>query len=149
VPRRQLRLAGPDGIADHLRDLREELEVPAGFPVEALEEAGEGSREPRLPTTDLTDLGFVTLDPPGSRDLDQAVHIERRGAGWRVHYAIADVAAFVRPGGALDAEVHGRGLTLYGPDTRTPLHPTVLSEGAARNCQDLWIGVSGGSLITS
>ncbi|HSK54898.1 MAG TPA: RNB domain-containing ribonuclease [Jiangellales bacterium] len=131
MPRRQLRLAGPDGIADHLRDLREELEVPAGFPVQVLEEAGEGSREPRLPTTDLTGLDFVTLDPPGSRDLDQAVHIERRGAGWRVHYAIADVAAFVRPGGALDAEVHGRGLTLYGPDTRTPLHPTVLSEGAA------------------
>ena len=105
--------------------------MPAGFPVEALEEAGEASREPRLPPTDLTDLDFVTLDPPGSLDLDQAVHIERRGQGWRVHYAIADVGAFVRPGGALDEEVHGRGLTLYGPDTRTPLHPTVLSEGAA------------------
>ena len=131
MPRRQLRLAGPDGIADHLRDLREELEVPAGFPVEVLEEAGEASREPRLPPTDLTDLDMVTLDPPGSLDLDQAVHIERRGPGWRVHYAIADVGAFVRPGGALDQEVHGRGLTLYGPDTRTPLHPTVLSEGAA------------------
>jgi exoribonuclease R len=47
-----------------------------------------------------------------------------------VRYAIADVAAFVRPGGAIDAEAHGRGLTLYSPDTRTPLHPPVLSESA-------------------
>ena len=45
----------------------------------------------------------MTIDPPGSRDLDQALHIERRGDGHRVRYAIADVGAFVAPGGALDA----------------------------------------------
>ncbi|HSK26293.1 MAG TPA: RNB domain-containing ribonuclease [Jiangellales bacterium] len=131
MPRRQLRLAAPDGIADHLRELRDELELPAGFPVDVLEEAGEAARAPRLPGEDLTDLAFVTLDPPESLDLDQALHIERRGSGYRLHYAIADVAAFVAPAGALDEEVHRRGLTLYGPDARTPLHPTVLSEGAA------------------
>ena len=43
------------------------------------------------------DLPFVTIDPPGSRDLDQALHIERSGGGHVVHYAIADVAAFVDP----------------------------------------------------
>jgi exoribonuclease R len=48
-----------------------------------------------------------------------------------VHYAIADVAAFVRPGGAVDREAHRRGETLYSPDARTPLHPPELSEGAA------------------
>ena len=64
-------------------------------------------------------------------DLDQAMHLERRGAGFRVRYAIADVAAFVRPGGAIDAEAHRRVETLYSPDTRTPLHPPSLSEGAA------------------
>ena len=37
-------------------------------------------------------------------DLDQAMHLERDGDGHRVRYAIADVPAFVAPGGALDAE---------------------------------------------
>ncbi len=46
-------------------------------------------------------------------------------------YAIADAAAFVAPGGALDAEAHRRVQTLYFPDVRVPLHPTVLGEGAA------------------
>jgi len=71
------------------------------------------------------------IDPAGSRDLDQAVHIARDGDGYLVHCAIADVAAFVRPGGELDGEAHRRGATLYFPDVRVPLHPPVLSEGAA------------------
>src|SRR5690606_34395275 len=63
---------------------------------------------------------------------DQALHIEPRGkGGWRVHYAIADVPAFVDAGGALDAEVSERGVTYYLPDARSPLHPPVLGEDAA------------------
>ena len=64
-------------------------------------------------------------------DLDQALHIERAGDGYRVRYAIADVPAFVRAGGAVDAETRRRGQTIYAPDQRTPLHPPVLSEDAA------------------
>ena len=48
-----------------------------------------------------------------------------------ISYAIADVAAFVRPGDPIDLEAHRRGTTLYAPDCRAPLHPPVLSEGAA------------------
>src|SRR5439155_9283029 len=74
---------------------------------------------------------FVTIDPPGSMDLDQAMYLERRtGGGYRVHYAIADVAAYVRPGGALERETWARGETVYLPDGNVPLHPSVLSEGA-------------------
>ena len=97
---------------------------------------GGGARRP--PTgADRTDLPFVTIDPPTSRDLDQAVHLARRGDGYRVHYAIADVAAFVRPGGALEAETWRRGQTVYLPDGKVPLHPTVLSEGAASLLPDV------------
>ena len=64
-------------------------------------------------------------------DLDQAVHLSRDGRGYRVRYAIADVAAFVSPGGPIDVEAHQRGVTFYGPDRRAPLHPLELSEGAA------------------
>jgi exoribonuclease R len=80
---------------------------------------------------DARDVPFVSIDPPGSRDLDQAFHAERRGTGYRVRYAIADVAAFVPPGGAVDAEAHARGVTLYLPDGRAPLLPPALGEGAA------------------
>jgi exoribonuclease R len=114
-----------------LHALRAELEAPEAFPAAALAEAEQGAAAPRLPDLDRTDLPLVTIDPVGSQDLDQAMGLERRGRGFRVHYAIADVGAFVEPGGALDAEVSRRGLTLYAPDERVPLHPAVLSEDAA------------------
>ena len=93
-------------------------------------EAEAAARAPQLPSLDLTAIEFATLDPHGSTDLDQAYAIERWGSGYRVRYAIADVAAFVRPGGAVDLEAHRRVETLYAPDGRVPLHPPVLSEGA-------------------
>ena len=51
---------------------------------------------------DRRDLELFSIDPPGSMDLDQAMHIERDGDGYVVHYAIADVAAFVRAGDPVD-----------------------------------------------
>ncbi|MFD7999433.1 RNB domain-containing ribonuclease [Streptomyces mirabilis] len=110
--------------------LRTELGVPESFPPGVLEEA---ARPPHLPLHDATDIPFLTIDPPASTDLDQAMHLSRRenGHGYRVRYAIADVAAFVAPGGALDAEAHRRVTTLYFPDEKVPLHPTRLSEGTA------------------
>ena len=101
------------------------------FPAEVRAEAEASARSPRLPDLDRTDLPFVTIDPETARDLDQALHIERDGDGYVVHYAIADVAAFVTPGGAVDAEAHRRGETLYGLDAKVPLHPKAISEAAA------------------
>ena len=111
--------------------LRVELGVPGDFASAVRDEATRSAAAVALPDEDATDVPFVTVDPAGSRDLDQAVHIARDGDGFVVRYAIADVAGFVRPGGELDAETHRRGETLYFPDVRVPLHPTVLSEGAA------------------
>ena len=118
-------------VAPSWQGLREELGVPGPFPADVQAEAEAASRAPRLPSLDRTDLPLFTVDPEGSRDLDQALSIERRGPGYRVHYAIADVAAFVRAGGPLDAETHRRGVTLYAPDRNVPLHPDVLGAGAA------------------
>ena len=136
MPRRHLAVrlqdepAGRELRAGFAR-IRAELKLPEDFPADVLAEAEEVAKAPDLPADDVTDLRFLTIDPPGSTDLDQAMHLERRGAGFRVRYAIADVAAFVRPGGAIDLETHRRVETQYSPDQRTPLHPTVLSEGAA------------------
>lgn len=110
--------------------LRTELHVPAQFPPEVLAEADAAAKAPRLPDLDLTALPFLTIDPEGSLDLDQAMNLERAGDGFTVRYAIADVGAFVSPGSALDAETHARGETSYFPDLRVPLHPPVLAEGA-------------------
>ncbi|MEU6848839.1 RNB domain-containing ribonuclease [Actinacidiphila alni] len=134
MPRRLLHVSADDGTAlrTALAALRTTLEVPEGFPPAVLAEARASAAAPRLPETDATDLPLFTVDPPGSVDLDQAMHLARRpGGGYRVHYAIADVAAFVTPGGALDTEAHRRVTTLYFPDERVPLHPVELSEGAA------------------
>jgi exoribonuclease R len=117
---------GPDFAA-----IRAEFDVPEEFPTDVLAAAERRAAHPPLPELDATDVPLVTLDPVGSRDLDQAVHLAARGSGYRVSYAIADVGAFVVLGGALDAEARRRGQTLYSPDRRTPLHPPVLSEGAA------------------
>ncbi len=115
--------------------LRAELDLPPAsasdrFPADVLAEATVVAELGLPDVEDLTDVPFVTIDPPGSRDLDQAVFLERVGAGFRVHYAIADLGSVIPPGGAVDAEARRRGQTIYLPDGRVPLHPPVLSEGA-------------------
>ena len=121
-------------------DLRRELELPSQFPLPAQHEADQAgarvqdalrARPVSMPVADRTDLPFVTIDPPTARDLDQAMHLSRRGRGFRVHYAISDVTSFVAPDGALAAETWRRGQTVYLPDAKVPLHPVSLSEGAA------------------
>lgn len=114
--------------------LREELGLPPAdrtdeFPADVLAEAEELASRPPSERPDRTDLAFVTIDPPGSRDLDQAVHLERSDDGFVVHYAIADLGG-ITPGGPIDVEARRRGQTVYLPDGRVPLHPAVLSEGA-------------------
>ncbi|GHH21885.1 RNB domain-containing ribonuclease [Streptomyces lanatus] len=133
MPRRHIRVTGaPEApLRAALAELRTELGVAGSFPPEALTEAEQSAKAPMLPSRDAIDLPFFTLDPPASTDLDQAMHLSRRGTGYRVRYAIADVAAFVAPTGALDREAHRRVTTLYFPDLRVPLHPESLSEGAA------------------
>ncbi len=133
MPRRHVSLPAGDGaeLRAGFEQVRSELQVPDAFDPAVLAAAAAAARAPRLPALDLTDVAFATLDPPGSRDLDQAYAIERSGAGYRVRYAIADVAAFVAAGDPVDLEAHRRVETLYAPDRRTPLYPPSLSEGAA------------------
>lgn len=127
---------GRDGVeAVALREgisaIQAEQAVTPGFPPRVRAAAEAAARAPRLPELDLTDVELVTVDPTGSQDLDQALHIARDGAGYLVTYAIADVAAFVAAGDPVDEEAHRRGQTFYGADSKIPLHPPVLSEGAA------------------
>ena len=121
-------------VADGLRAIRNELHITDGFAPDIEAAASDAARHtfPVGPArVDARDIAFVTIDPAGSTDLDQAYHAESTPTGYRVHYAIADVAAFVDLGTALANEALARGVTLYAPDQRAPVYPTVLSEGAA------------------
>ncbi len=128
-----VRLADVDAtLSQGLGDIRRRFDVPAGFPAEVMAEADRvTSSTPSADGPDRTDVDFVTLDPVGSTDLDQAFAIESAGSDLILRYAIADVGAFVQPGGAIDAEAWRRGVTLYLPDGRVGLHPPQLAEGAA------------------
>lgn len=76
---------------------------------------------------DLTDLPLVTIDGEDARDFDDAVYAERKGKGWRLLVAIADVSHYVQPGTALDTEAAGRGTSVYFPNRVVPMLPEVLS----------------------
>jgi exoribonuclease R len=139
MPARRVRILPSTAVlVPALDGVRRELDVPESFPADVLAEAVDAAaRGPVLPpevSADIEDarhLDLVTIDPAGSRDLDQAYTAARRGRGYRVWYAIADVNAFVSPGGALDRESRVRGVTLYQPDARAPLYPEALGQGAA------------------
>lgn len=113
--------------------IRRELGVRAGFPaeVEGAAEAAAAGEWKAVGHEDLEGVPFVTIDPPGSRDLDQALFLESVGGGYRLLYAIADVACFVERGGVVEREAWLRGVTYYSPDRRDPLYPEAISQGAA------------------
>ncbi|WP_340538085.1 RNB domain-containing ribonuclease [Nocardioides sp. GXZ039] len=123
-----------DTLRRGIEQIQKELEVTPEFPAEVEAAAARAAAAPRLPELDRTEIPFITIDPDSSRDLDQALHIERgtsRGSeGFTVHYAIADLAAFITPGDPIDVESHRRGQTLYGADSKIPLHPPAISEDA-------------------
>lgn len=120
--------AAQSELAVALAALRTSLGLPPDFPSDVLAEADAAASATPPPAADHRDIPFITIDPAGSMDLDQALHITRRPGGLLVHYAIADVPGFVRAGGAVDREARERGQTLYAADGRVPLHPPVLSE---------------------
>jgi exoribonuclease R len=121
-------------LTDGFERIRKGMGVPVSFPPEVEKEAARVAlRESPAGTqrVDRRDIELLSIDPPGSMDLDQAYAATQLDSGFRVFYAIADVGHFVDPGSALEAESMKRGSTLYTPDRRIPLYPPVLSEGAA------------------
>ncbi|UCE89766.1 MAG: ribonuclease R [Pseudomonadota bacterium] len=78
---------------------------------------------------DLRELPLVTIDGEDARDFDDAVFCERRGRGWRLLVAIADVSAYVEPAAALDADARERGNSVYFPERVIPMLPEILSNG--------------------
>jgi ribonuclease R len=108
--------------------------LPTEFPSDVLEQAE------RIPESvdaqqivgreDLRNQFIVTIDPDDARDFDDAINVEKlANGGWQLGVHIADVAAYVEPGSALDREARRRGNSVYLPDRVIPMLPERLSNG--------------------
>ena len=118
-------------LGEGLAAIRTQFQLPTGFSPQVEAAADAASRQPMADHVDRTSIPFVTLDPTSSTDLDQAFAIEKSGADIILRYAIADIGWFVADGSLVDVEAWTRGETIYMPDSKVSLYPSVLSEGAA------------------
>ncbi|QHQ35871.1 ribonuclease R [Algicella marina] len=115
--------------------------LPDAFPDEVLEEAAAAQPVPLGKRTDLRHLPLITIDPADARDHDDAICAIPTPTGFTLWVAIADVAAYVTPGSALNREARIRGNSTYFPDRVVPMLPEALSadlcslhEGEDRPC---------------
>ena len=115
--------------------------LPMGFS-DAVEAESLAALPPTLKgRTDLRDVPLLTIDPQDARDHDDAVYAQpdddpANPGGWVVWVAIADVAAYVRAGSALDREARDKGNSVYFPDRVEPMLPERLSAGLCSLRQD-------------
>ncbi len=133
------------------------FDIPTEFPAAAIAEAEAAIPISPAGRTDLRELPLVTIDGSDARDFDDAVWAEPdpepdNVGGWHLVVAIADVAWYVRPGGALDREAERRGNSVYFPDRVVPMLPEALSNelcslkpAVDRACLavELWIDAAG------
>jgi len=108
--------------------------LPTDFPRDVLDEVNRISETVDARKLDgredLREKFIITIDPDDARDFDDAIQIEKiDNGGWQLGVHIADVAAYVEPGSALNREARRRGNSVYLPDRVMPMLPERLSNG--------------------
>jgi ribonuclease R len=126
------RLGRPDRARDVLEGLMLDRGLHRNYPRSAATEAEDASTAPYAADTrvDLTGLPTFTIDPDDAKDFDDAVSASREDGDIRVWVHIADVTAYVRPGGPLEGEAYRRGTSVYVPGAVEPMLPEALSNQA-------------------
>ncbi len=108
-------------------------DLPCQWPDSVVQEAErfgpEVADKDKRKRLDLRELPLVTIDGEDARDFDDAVYCERKGKGWRLLVAIADVSHYVKADSALDREATLRGNSVYFPERVLPMLPEALSNG--------------------
>jgi ribonuclease R len=126
------RIGRPDRARDVVEGLMLDRGLRRSYSRAATAEAEAQLHEPYASEArvDLRDLPTFTIDPDDAKDFDDAVSARREGDTVRVWVHIADVTAFVRPGGRLEREAVRRGTSVYVPGAVEPMLPEVLSNRA-------------------
>jgi ribonuclease R len=126
------RLGRPDRARDVIEGLMLDRGLHRNYPRSAEGEAEHSLTEPYAPDgrVDLTGLPTFTIDPDSAQDFDDAISARREDDHIRVWVHIADVTAFVRPGGPLDGEAFRRSTSVYVPGAVEPMLPEALSSRA-------------------
>jgi ribonuclease R len=128
---RVIRELGDPGLAaDVIEAMLADRDVRVGFGRRIEDDAADAAASARdldFDRRDVRDLPTFTVDPASAHDFDDAVSASRTKRGFRLWIHIADVAAHVRPGGALEKEARRRANSTYVPGRVAPMLPQVLS----------------------
>jgi len=113
--------------------------IPHVFRPDAIAEAERARPVSLAHREDWRDIPLITIDPEDAKDHDDAVHAEPdpdpvNSGGYILRVAIADVAAYVTPGGTLDKEARDRGNSVYFPDRVVPMLPERISNDFCSLC---------------
>ena len=130
---RVIRILGrPDRARDVLEGLMLDRGLHRSFPRSAEDEAEHAVTEPYAADArvDLTALPTFTVDPDDAQDFDDAISATREDGHIRLWVHIADVTAYLRPGGPLEGEVFRRSTSVYVPGAVEPMLPEALSNRA-------------------
>ena len=130
---RVLRVLGrPDRARDVVEGLMLDRGLHRGYGRKATAEAEDSTSDPYAADArvDLTDLPTFTIDPDDAKDFDDAISARREDGRVRLWVHIADVTAYLRPGGHLDREATRRATSVYVPGAVEPMLPEVLSTSA-------------------
>jgi ribonuclease R len=127
------RIGRPDRARDVVEGLMLDRGLRRSYSRAATAEAEASLHEPYAAEArvDLRDLPTFTIDPDDAKDFDDAISARREDGGRvRIWVHIADVTAFVRPGGRLEGEAFRRGTSVYVPGAVEPMLPEELSNRA-------------------
>lgn len=127
-----IEILGPSGDPQvELMAVIRQYQLPLEFSEEVLAEAQQIPQEIRPEEfrnrLDLRELFTFTIDPASAKDFDDAISLETTAKGWRLYVHIADVAHYVKPGGAIFEEAALRGNSFYFPKKVIPMLPELLS----------------------
>lgn len=132
-----------------------EIEFPAEV-IKELEDIPDEVTEIEPGRLDLTDKVIFTIDGADTKDIDDAVSVEKKGNNWLLGVHIADVSNYVKPGSALDKEALKRGTSVYLVDRVIPMLPPKLSngicslnEGVLRNAMSVFMEINEAGEVVS